>query len=137
MHATADGVHDCVNRGEAEGVPVHPDGVLPVTVLVCWPLVGQTEGDHAEYVYPVHATGAGVHDCVNTGEVEGVPVHPDGVLPVTVLVCWPLEGQTEGDHAEYVYPVHAAGGVPPGHPIAATAPAGFDECVEIFEKDVP
>jgi hypothetical protein len=32
-----------------------------------------------------------------------------GVLPVTVLVCWPFVPQA--DHPEYVYPVHAAGGV--------------------------
>ena len=66
-----------------------------------------------------------MHACVSTGEAEGVPVHPDGVLPVTVLVCWPFEPQA--DQAEYVYPVHAAGGVPPGHPKVAIAPLGFDE----------
>ena len=103
---------------------MHPAGT-PVAVLVCWPLAGQTEGDHAEYVYPVHATGAGVHDWVNTAAVGGVPVHPAGAL-VAVLVCWPLAGQVAGDHAEYVYPVHATG-VAPGHPKVAIAPLGFDE----------
>jgi hypothetical protein len=126
VHAVDDGVHDCVSTGEAEGVPVHPAGVLPITVLVCCPF--EPHADQAEYVYPVHATGAGVHVCVNTGEAEGIPVHPAGVLPVTVLVCWPLAGQVAGDHAEYVYPVHATGvGVPPGHPKVAIAPLGFDE----------
>jgi hypothetical protein len=98
------GVQACVSTGCVVGVPVQFAGVLPVTVLVCWPFAPQP--DHAEYVYPVHATGGGVQACVSTGCVVGVPVQFAGVLPVTVLVCWPFAPQP--DHAEYVYPVHAA-----------------------------
>ena len=98
-------MHALANFGVAAGVPVHPAGVVPFTVLACWPLALQT--DHAEYVYPVQAVGVGEHACFSTGVFEGVPVHPAGVLPVTVLVLWPLAPQA--DHAEYVYPVQAVG----------------------------
>ena len=92
-------MHALANFGVAEGVPVHPAGVVPLTVLVCWPLALQP--DHAEYVYPVQAVGVGVgvHACFSTGVVEGVPVQPAGVFAVTVLVLWPLAPQP--DHAEY------------------------------------
>ncbi len=42
----------------------------------------------------------GVHACVKTAGVEGVPVHPAGFWLMTVLVCWPLA--PHADHAEYV-----------------------------------
>ena len=87
-------------------MPVHPVGVVPIIVLVCWPL--EPQADHDEYVYPVHVpVVGGIQACVNTDGVEGVPVHPAGVLLRTVLVCWPLEPQA--DHAEYEYPVQATG----------------------------
>ena len=65
------------------GVPVHADGVLDSTFLVC--LLSVPQADHAEYVY-VHAEGDGVHALVNTAAVAGVPEHPAGVFAVTVRV---------------------------------------------------
>lgn len=48
-------MHDCVNC-KGSGDPVHPEGELLVTVLVCVPF---WHVDHAEYVKDVHACCAG------------------------------------------------------------------------------
>ena len=67
------------------GVPVHPAGALPITVLVCWPFA--PHADHAEYVYPVACDDVGVHAwSVLPGSKVSLCILK-GSLPVTVLVC--------------------------------------------------